>query len=130
MTVGVVNLGDLEYDKRYGGGARYASDWGDVSRRIGGRKLGAGHWIVPPGKASVPYHAHLVNEELAFVLGGEVWVRLEDHEHPLKPGDLVAFPPGLASAHQFRNYSDRPANLILASTMIQREVVTMISSKM
>lgn len=123
MSVGVVNLGDLEYEKQFEGGVRFATEWGDISRRLGGRKLGVGHWIVPPGKASVPYHAHHVNEELVFVLGGEIRVRLNGQVYPLAAGDLVALPPGPDSIHQLLNYSDQPANLILASTMIPREVV-------
>ncbi|HET6340890.1 MAG TPA: cupin domain-containing protein [Gemmatimonadota bacterium] len=123
MSVGVVNLGDLEYEKRFEGGVRFATEWADISRRLGGRKLGVGHWIVPPGKVSVPNHAHLVNEEMVLVLGGEIRVRLNDRVHPLTAGDLVALPPGPDSVHQLLNYSDRPANLILASTMIPREVV-------
>ena len=123
MSVGLVNLGELEYEDRFRGGVRYATDWGDISRRLGGRKLGVGHWVVPPDKASVPYHAHLVNEELVFVLGGDIRVRLNGHVYPLTAGDLVALPPGPHSVHQLLNYSDRPANLILASTMINREVV-------
>ena len=127
MSVGVVNLGDLEYEK-FEGGVRFGADWGDISRRIGGRKLGAGHWIVLPGRVSVPYHAHRVNEEVAFVLGGELGIRLDGREHALKAGDLVALPPGTDSAHQFLNRTDRPANLILISTMIEREVVDYLDS--
>ena len=122
MSVGIVNLADLEY-KKFEKGIRFGADWADVSRRIGGRKLGAGHWIVPPGKVTVPYHAHLVNEELALVLGGEIWVRLDGREHRLEAWDLVAMPPGPDSAHTFLNRSDRPANLLLVSTMIDRDVI-------
>ena len=43
------------------------------------------------------------------------------HRSPLGP--LWKRPPGPDSVHQLLNYSDRPANLILASTMIPREVV-------
>ena len=128
MGVGLVNLGDLEYEKRFEQGVRFATDWADISRRIGGRKLGVGHWIVPSGKASVPYHAHLVNEEVVLILGGEIRVRLNDRVHPLTAGDLVALPPGPDSAHQLLNYSDQPANLIMASTMIEREVVDYLDS--
>ena len=127
MDVGLVNLGDLEYEK-FERGVRFGADWADVSRRIGGRKLGAGHWIVPPGRVTVPYHAHLVNEELAFVLGGEIWVRLDGREHRLDAGDLVAMPPGPDSAHTFLNRSDRPANLLLVSTMIDRDVIDYLDS--
>ncbi|HUP00395.1 MAG TPA: cupin domain-containing protein [Gemmatimonadota bacterium] len=82
-----------------------------------------GAWVVPPGKTSAPYHAHYVNEEMALVLGGELSVRLNGAEHALTAGDVVALPPGADSVHQFLNRYDRPAHMLLASTMIERELV-------
>jgi uncharacterized cupin superfamily protein len=124
MALNVVNFAQLEWqDYPGGGGVRYEARWAPLADPLGARKLGYGSWVVPPGKASVPYHYHLVNEELAIVLGGEVWVRLDGRFHRLEAGDVVAMPPGADSAHQFLNYSDRPAHLLLASTKIPREVV-------
>lgn len=124
MALNVVNFDALEWeDYPGGGGVRYEARWAPLADRLGARKLGYGSWIVPPGKASVPYHYHLVNEELAIVLGGEIWVRLDGRHHRLEAGDLVAFPAGADSVHQFLNHDDRPAHLLLASTKIPREVV-------
>ncbi len=122
MAVKTVNWAELEWEE-FAGGQRFAAAYGDISRRIGATKLGYAAWVVPAGKASVPYHYHLVNEELALVLGGAVRIRLDGAEHELSAGDLAALPPGADSAHQFLNRGDRPAHLLLASTMIPREVV-------
>lgn len=121
MTVAVANLAELSL-REFGTGVRFGAEWGDVSRPLGGKKLGCGMWIVPPGKANVPYHYHLVIEELVVVLGGEPSIRLDGAEYALKAGDLVALPPGADSAHQVLNRTNRPVNLLMASTMPARDI--------
>ena len=123
MALNVVNFSELEWKEWMSQGVRFGAQWAPLADRLGARKLGYGSWIVPPGKASVPYHYHLVNEELAIVLGGEVWLRLNGGFHLVQEGDAVAFPPGADSAHQFLNHADRPAHVLMASTLIPREVV-------
>jgi uncharacterized cupin superfamily protein len=124
VSLKVVNFSALEWqDFPSMESARFGARWAPIADRVGARKLGYGSWIVPPRRASVPYHYHLVNEELAIVLGGEVWIRLDGRFHPLADGNVVAMPPGADSAHQFLNFSDRPAHMLLASTKIPREVV-------
>jgi uncharacterized cupin superfamily protein len=123
MALNVVNFSELEWKDWMSQGVRFGAQWAPIADRIGARKLGYSSWIVPPGKASVPYHYHLVNEELAIVLGGEVWLRLNGGFHLLQAGDMVAFPSGAESAHQLLNYADRPAHVLMASTRIPREVV-------
>jgi uncharacterized cupin superfamily protein len=122
MAVAVANLAELSL-REFGAGVRFGTEWGDVSRPLGGKKLGCGMWIVPPGKANVPYHYHLALEELVVVLGGEPSIRLNDDEYQLNAGDVVALTPGSGSAHQLLNRTDRPANLLMASTMLNRDVV-------
>ncbi|MDX1623060.1 MAG: cupin domain-containing protein [Gemmatimonadota bacterium] len=122
MSVAVLGPDALEWEP-FEGGTRFAAEWADLSRRLGASKLGYGRWSIPPGKASVPYHYHLVNEELAVVLEGEPSIRLGGGEHRLAPGDVVALPAGEGSAHQLMNRSETPARLILASTMLPRELV-------
>lgn len=123
----VRNLADLEWrDLAYG--ARFGVRSADLARPLGAARLGYNVQEIPPGKASVPYHAHYVNEELVFVLDGEPSVRLDGAEHDLRRGDFVALPPGASSAHQLLNYGDRPARALLASTMIPYEVVDYLDS--
>jgi uncharacterized cupin superfamily protein len=121
MGVGVANLAELEL-REWETGVRFGAEWGDVSRPLGGKKLGCGMWVLPPGKANVPYHYHLVNEEVVVVLGGEPSIRLDDEEYQLEAGDIIALPPGAKDAHQFLNRTDRPANLLMASTLLSRDV--------
>jgi uncharacterized cupin superfamily protein len=123
VGLSVVNFSELEWRDALSQGVRFGAQWAPLADRLGARKLGYGSWIVPPGKASVPYHYHLINEELAIILGGEVWLRLDGRFHRLEAGDVVAFPPGADSAHQLLNYADRPAHVLLASTKIPCEVV-------
>lgn len=122
MGLGVLRPADLAWES-FSAGVRFTAEWADAARRLTARKLGYGIWRVPPGKASVPYHYHLVNEELAVVLEGAPSVRLEGAEIRLGPGDVVAMPPGESSAHQFLNRADRPARMILFSTMASRDWV-------
>lgn len=122
MGLKIVNLGRLEYES-FGEGVRFAARWGDVSRPAGGRKIGCGVWEIPPGKAATPYHYHRVDEELIVVLGGSPSLRLAGVEHVLNPDDVVALPPGEASAHQVINRSTAPARLLIASTMPRYDAV-------
>jgi uncharacterized cupin superfamily protein len=123
VGLSVVNFSELEWKDAMSQGVRFGAQWAPLADRLGARKLGYGSWIVPPGKASVPYHYHLVNEELAIVLGGEAWLRLDGRFHRLQAGDMVALPAGPGGVHQLLNYADRPAHVLLASTKIPREVV-------
>lgn len=119
----VLNWFDLEWKDWTEGPALYHTRYAELARPLGARKLGYHAEILPPCTALCPYHAHLVNEELFVVLGGEPSIRLEQREHRLAAGDMVAVPPGPRGAHQLLNRSDRPAHLLAASTMIEREVV-------
>lgn len=122
MTVGVLRPGEREWET-FRSGVRFAAEWADLSRRLGARKLGYGAWVVPPGKATVPYHYHLVNEEMVLVLEGAPSIRLDGAETRLGPGDVVALPPGESSAHQILNRGAEPARMILFSTTEPRDWV-------
>lgn len=74
---------------------------------LGGEKLTAGLWQLPPGKRSFPMHAHLVTEEAMFVLSGHAKVRTPEGETAIGPGDYVSFPPG-GPAHQLENDGSEP----------------------
>jgi quercetin dioxygenase-like cupin family protein len=57
------------------------------------------HFRVEPG-GHTPRHKHEWEHEV-FVLEGKGFVRHEDREYPLNPGDAVFIPPN--QVHQFRN---------------------------
>ena len=51
---------------------------------------------------SSPPHCHSAEEELFVVLDGGGELLLGDDEHPVRPGSIVARPPGTGVSHAFR----------------------------
>lgn len=65
-----------------------------------------------PGKESALRHHHTREDELVFVLEGEVVLRSDEGEQVLGPGMCAGFPAGSTSGHQLVNRSDRPARYL------------------
>ena len=76
-------------------------------KHLGGERLSAGLWELPPGKRSFPLHVHHVTEEALFVISGRGQVRTPEGSTPIGPGDFVSFPPG-GPAHQLVNDGAEP----------------------
>jgi uncharacterized cupin superfamily protein len=87
-----------------------------VGRQLRSQRLGASVWELPPGEAAYPYHFHLVEEEMIFVLRGAVSLRTPDGWRDLSAGEIVSFPAGEAGAHQLVNRGAEPARLLAVST--------------
>ena len=68
----------------------------------GSRWTGLKHIELEPGTLSGPPHCHSAEEELFVVLDGSGTLLLGDEEHPVRPGSVVARPPGTGVAHTFR----------------------------
>lgn len=109
---------DLEQDE-----AGFAWKRLRLGQRLGAEALGASVLELPPGQRSFPYHFHRANEELLVVLDGTVAVRTPDGEHELAQGAALAFPRGPEGAHQIVNRSDRPARILVVSTMVEPDIV-------
>ncbi|MEZ0372718.1 MAG: cupin domain-containing protein, partial [Candidatus Sericytochromatia bacterium] len=116
------NLDEVEL-KPWGHGEKFKARHAKISQQIGGKKLGYGVVVLPPGKRAWPYHAHLANEEMFYVLEGEGTVRLNGEELPIRAGDFISVPPGPESAHQIINSSETELKYIAVSTREQPEVV-------
>jgi uncharacterized cupin superfamily protein len=111
----VANLHDPDFDElREHPGFRTRR--ARVGRQLRSERLGASVWELPPGEAAYPYHYHLVEEEMLFVLRGEVWLRDPTGWRALAEGEIVSFPPGEAGAHQLVNRGAQPARLLTIST--------------
>ncbi len=109
-------------------GARYQARMAQIGRLLGARKLGYRVVVLPPGKAAWPPHAHLVNEEMFFIIEGNGWLRLGNNTWPLVAGDLVAVPPGPNTPHQILNDSDADLKYLCVSTMEEPDIVMMPAS--
>jgi quercetin dioxygenase-like cupin family protein len=64
---------------------------------------------VPPGSGT-PCVTHAKEEEVYFVLEGELLMHTPAERHQLGPGDLVHLPPG--TPHGYRNAGERPARFL------------------
>jgi uncharacterized cupin superfamily protein len=105
MSRPILNIADLAF-RPWGHGGRYEARIGAIGTKLGAQKLGYNLTVLPPGKCAFPFHNHLANEEMFFVVEGEGEVRIGEARHPIRAGDVIACPAGgPETAHQIRNVS-------------------------
>ena len=73
------------------------------------RDIGVNLTRLPPGGWSSQRHWHTHEDELVFVLEGELVLIEDGGETLLKAGDCAAFPKGAGDGHHMINRSDRTA---------------------
>lgn len=79
---------------------------------LGLTRVGVNLTTLFPGKESSMRHHHSREDELVFVLEGEVVLRTDAGEQTLTAGMCAGFPAGSRDAHQLVNRSDRPARYL------------------
>ncbi len=90
----------------------------EIGQLMGTGGIGACIRVLPPGNTGVPLHYHYFEEELFFVLDGELTVRelapdaQRYTEYTLHTGELVAYPPGTCIAHQSINRGTKEARYL------------------
>ena len=86
----------------------------------------------PPGMRCAPRHYHMLEEEHALILEGEVTLLLgpgeEEQRHVMKPGDYVCFPAGLAVGHSFLNSGSGPCSYLMIGEHSPHDVCVMPDS--
>lgn len=70
---------------------------------------------LPPGSRSSFRHWHETEDELVYVLDGEL-VLIEDQECVLRAGDAAAWKAGAPVGHCLENRSQAPATLLVVGT--------------
>jgi uncharacterized cupin superfamily protein len=68
---------------------------------------------LPPGHRTSYPHAEATEEEFVYVLDGEVDAWIDGRLHPMRAGDLAAFPAGTGVCHSFLNNGEREATLLV-----------------
>lgn len=71
----IINIADVElepFPPGYGPAERFDARMRRFSFQRGAQKLGYNITAVPPGKQAFPFHCHHFNEEMFFVIEGEV----------------------------------------------------------
>jgi uncharacterized cupin superfamily protein len=66
-----------------------------------------------PGKRLAPRHYHMLEEEHALILEGQVALLLGDARFEMKPGDYVCFPAGQRIGHSFMNSGEGPCSYLM-----------------
>lgn len=75
-------------------------------------KIGINLTTLLPGKESSMRHWHTHEDELIFMLEGEVVLRTDQGEQVLGVGMCAGFPAGARDGHHLINRSDRPARYL------------------
>lgn len=83
-----------------------------VGDALGLTKVGVNLTTLLPGKVSSARHYHSHEDELFYVLEGEIVLVTDDGEQVLGPGMFAGFPAGTPNGHCFHNRSDRPARYL------------------
>ena len=84
-------------------------------------QFGVNYTRLKPGAASAHRHWHEREDELVFVLEGELVLVEDDGETTLAPGDAATFKAGVANGHHLVNRSNRDAMLLEIGTRSAHE---------
>src|SRR3990170_6828580 len=87
-----------------------------VGAHVGAQKLGYSFFTVPPGKTAFPYHNHVGNEEMIYIIDGDGILRLGKDELAVSADTVIACPPG-DFPHQLINTGSRELRYLVVSTM-------------
>ena len=98
---------------KYPGSEEILSHGRAIGKAAGLLKLGVHLERLEPGHRTSYPHAEEKEEELVFVIDGEVDAWIDGHLHPMKAGDLVAFPAGTGICHTIVNNSKKTARLLV-----------------
>jgi uncharacterized cupin superfamily protein len=85
----------------------------DIGRAVGLQKIGIHVVRLPPGTRSSYPHCEEKEEELVYVLSGEVSAWIDGEIFPMHAGDLAGFPSGTGICHTFINDSDSDVVLLV-----------------
>lgn len=92
-----------------------------LARAAGLTHFGVNICTLKPGAASSQRHWHESEDELVYVLEGEVVLHEDNGETVLKPGDAAAWKAGVPNGHTIINRSNRDAVFIEVGTRAPSE---------
>ena len=61
---------------------------------------------ISPGRSAYPYHYHLKNEEVFYIISGQGLLRTPDGERKVSQGNFMFFPANENGAHKLTNISE------------------------
>lgn len=75
-----------------------------------------------PGRRLCPRHYHMLEEEHALILEGQVTLLFGEERHEMKAGDYVSFPAGQKIGHSFLNSGTGPCSYLMIGERNPNEV--------
>lgn len=123
----VVRAGAVEWVERSGPPTGFGGRVQALGRRLPLVSLGVSRVELPPGRSGCPLHEHRFEEECFYLLEGALTVdeRTPDgtrRRYRLRPGELVAYPPGTGVAHRFTAAGGSPARFLALSDRHEGDV--------
>ncbi len=94
-----------------------------LGNAVGLDQFGVNLTRLKPGMQSSQRHWHGAEDELVYILEGEVVLCENDGETRLKPGDAAGWKAGVANGHCLVNRSDRDAVYLEIGTRAKRDRV-------
>lgn len=95
-----------------------------ISEPGGLTQFGAFEEILQPGSRSSIRHWHLAEDEMVYVLAGEVVVVEGNALTTLAEGDAATFPAGVEQGHFLENRGTGPCKYLVIGTRAATEVIT------
>lgn len=87
-------------------------------------QFGAAVEILPPGSRSSLCHWHLTEDEMVYMLAGEVTVWEGGTRRTLRPGEAATFKAGRPAGHYLKNDSAEDARYLIIGTRSGADTVT------
>ena len=94
-----------------------------LGNAVGLDQFGVNLTTLKPGAASALRHWHEKEDELVYILEGEVVLIEDDGESVLKPGDAAGFKANSGNGHHLVNKSNRDAVYLEIGTRSKQERV-------
>lgn len=93
-----------------------------IGDAFGLTKIGVNLTTLQPGKESSMRHWHTAEDELIYVLEGEVVLHTDEGEQTLRAGQCTGFPAGSKNAHRLLNRSNKPARYLEISNRDEGDI--------
>ncbi len=116
IGIGQVSEGGREA-QRIRGTAELLGEAIDLAARGGLRDVRVEHVRLRPGRRASSPHFHTRSEELVYVLHGAPTLVLDGEARPLRPGDYVGFPAGVARTHYVVNHTENDVEYLVVATL-------------
>jgi uncharacterized cupin superfamily protein len=95
--------------------------WKALGDPAGLTQFGVNLLTLPPGAWSSQRHWHSHEDELVYVLSGEVVMATDAGDETLRAGDCAGFKAGVRDGHNFQNRSAEPVTLLVVGSRDDRD---------